>query len=83
MDTTATSDFQNRFKGKIDMMKKDGHIGLVERISKPITKVNMDRIGFNSGMSGVSMITTKVPQYNGDNYPVRASVENLRDSNYR
>ena len=31
MDTTATSDFQNRFKGKIEVMKKDGHIGVVER----------------------------------------------------
>lgn len=39
MDTTATSDFQNRFKGKIEVMKKDGHIGVVERTGQPITKM--------------------------------------------
>jgi hypothetical protein len=62
MDTTATSDFLNRFKGKMEIMKKDGHIGLAERTNKPIDKMTkMDRVGFNSGMSGISSITTSLP----------------------
>lgn len=64
MDTTATSDFQNRFKGKIEIMKKDGHIGVVERTNKPIDKMTkMDRVGYYSGMSGLSSITQPIPQY--------------------
>jgi hypothetical protein len=82
MDTTATSDFQNRFKGKMEIMKKDGHIGVVERTNKPITKINMDRIGYNSGMSGVSVVTTQVPQHVDDS-SMRMSMENSRKSNYR
>ena len=39
MDTTATSDFLNRFKGKMEVMKKDGHIGVIERTNQPITKM--------------------------------------------
>jgi hypothetical protein len=31
-------DFKERFKGKTDFMKKDGHIGLVHNTSKPIEK---------------------------------------------
>jgi hypothetical protein len=77
MDTTATSDFQNRFKGKMEIMKKDGHIGVVERTNKPITKINMDRIGYNSGMSGASGITTAVPHHADDN-PMRKSEGNPR-----
>ena len=86
MDTTATSDFQNRFKGKMEIMKKDGHIGVVERTNKPITKINMDRIGYNSGMSGVSVLTTSVPQFVDDGSPtlnITQNVGNSRESNYR
>lgn len=43
-------------------MKKDGHIGVVSRTNQPIEKVHLekklDKIGFTSGMSGVSSITT-------------------------
>jgi hypothetical protein len=64
-DTTATSDFMNRFKGKIQTMKKDGHIGVVSRTNQPIQKVNLnskklDKVGYTSGMSGVSSITTHI-----------------------
>jgi len=48
-------------------MKKDGHIGVVSRTNKPIEKVNftakkLDKIGFASGMSGVSSITTQIKE---------------------
>jgi len=56
---TETSDFMNRFKGKITTMNKDGHIGVVQKTSQPVNK--MDYIGFQSGMSGASNITA-LPQ---------------------
>jgi hypothetical protein len=55
----------NRFKGKIQTMKKDGHIGVVSRTGQPIQKVKMqtkklDKLAYTSGMSGVSSITTHI-----------------------
>ena len=40
-------------------MNKDGHIGVVQKTSQPVNK--MDYIGFQSGMSGASNITA-LPQ---------------------
>jgi len=52
---TATSDFMNRFKGKLSTVKKEGHQGVAEDTHIPIKK--LDFIGYKSGMSGVSMIS--------------------------
>ena len=32
------NDFKERFKGKTSIMDKDGHLGLVQSVSKPISK---------------------------------------------
>lgn len=36
-----TIKFHDRFKGKIQMMNKEGHIGVVKSTSKPIEKVSI------------------------------------------
>lgn len=35
------SEFLEKFQGKISMIQKDGHLGVVARPGKPIEKVDM------------------------------------------
>lgn len=53
---TATSDFLNRFKGKISTISKEGVSGMIASASKPIERAPdaLDKVGFRSGMTSLS-----------------------------
>lgn len=54
-DKTATSDFMNRFKGKMTTISKDGVVGMINQTSQPVNKAEaVDFVGFKSGMSNMS-----------------------------
>jgi|JI9StandDraft_2_1071091.scaffolds.fasta_scaffold196611_1 hypothetical protein len=43
MAKRRSSDFQDRFKGRTSLMNKEGHIGVVAKIAKPINKQDFSR----------------------------------------
>lgn len=73
---TATSDFLNRFKGKISTISgKDGVSGVIASASKPIEihkpSEGLDKVGFRSGMTSLSYAV-----------PAKQTVESEMDPSY-
>ena len=65
------TEFQNRFKGRVSLMQKDGHIGLVKRTSQPIHK-NVNS-GSPTSSSQINQNNRKMPEMgeNSRNFPLK------------